>query len=174
VGEVGLPWPAVVRRLLRQQTAASASAALVELPLCGGRYWVLADGATFDGIESSGARHLRTQTGPRAAHLHTNHCFDPVLRQTERIPARTATFARLNAASTVYAQQRPKTVDALWSLLHAHEDKGRGLCRHPGQTETGCVTAAVALMRLSPPQLVVAAGCGQVASATRLSESMSG
>ena len=166
-GALGLPWPAVVRRMLRHATAASALATLVGLPLSAGRYWVLADGTTFHGVESSGARHIRTQTGARAAHLHTNHCFDPVLRQIERVPAATSTFARLDAASTVYAQQRPKTRAALWSMLHAHDDAGRGLCRHPeADAPTRPVTAAVALMQLRPPQLMVAAGCEQVAEAT--------
>lgn len=172
VGDAGLPWPAVVRRMLRHGSAASAAGGLAGLPLSGGRYWVLTDGATFHGVESSGQRHLRTQTGARAAHLHTNHCFDPVLRQTERIPGQTSTFARLNAASTVYAQQRPKTADAMWALLHAHDDGGRGLCRHAEDGDASApVTAAVALMQLSPPQLRVAAGCERVAEATRWSMS---
>ena len=174
VGQPGLPWPAVVRRMLRHVTAASAVGALAGLPLFGGRYWLLTDGTTFHGIESSGARHLRTQTGARAAHLHTNHCFDPVLRQTERIPEQTSTFSRLNAASTVYAQQRPKTTEAMWAMLHAHDDGGRGLCRHvEGEDASAPVTAAVALMQLSPPQLWVAAGCERVAEVTRLSMSES-
>lgn len=169
VGEVGLPWPAVVRRMLRHASAASAVGALTALPLSGGRYWVLTDGTTFHGLESSGARHIRTQTGARAAHLHTNHCFDPVLRQTERIPAQTSTFARLNAASTVYAQQRPKTADAMWAMLHAHDEAGRGLCRHDEGQGSTPVTATVALLQLHPPQLRVAAGCERVAEATQWS-----
>ena len=74
-GGVGVVWPAVVRAMIAAPSAQAARERLLALPLSSGHYYTIADGRDFFGYETSGRRK-----GPRAAHLHTNHCFDPVLR----------------------------------------------------------------------------------------------
>jgi len=148
---VGLPWPAVVRRLLGCESAADACDTLKRLPLAGSRYVIVADGEAFFGIESSHGRAITTQVGPKAAHLHTNHCFDPLLRQRERLPRSTSSFRRINETSTVYAQERPKTMDALWAILGGDRVGNRS----PGDDDGShnVRTAALAVMRPGGTQL---------------------
>lgn len=157
----GVPWPAVVRSLLAAGTAADARRDLERMTLSSGRHVVLADREQFLALENSTTQTVLTQKGAKAAHLHTNHSFDPVLRQTEAIPRSSTTFARINTASTIYAQQRPASADALWALLHEHGAGPGSLCSHGGTQapQDQPVTAAIGVFSLAPAQLRIAAGC---------------
>lgn len=163
-GRIGLVWPALVRAMLACPSAAEARALLQRAPRSSGHHYMIADGRDFYGVETSGELEVLTQTGPRAAHLHTNHCFDPVLRKREAVPAASTTFHRLNHATTIYAQARPVTADALWDLFHGH-DGGRGtLCIHPasdGESSDpdATITCAVLSMRLRDGGIRVVQGC---------------
>lgn len=161
-GGIGMPWPALVRAMLACDDAASAYALLRRTPRSSGHHYMIADGRDFYGVETSGRLDVLTQSGPRAAHLHTNHCFDPVLRRREAVPAGSTTFHRLNLATTLYAQQRPATADALWDLFHTHDDGPGALCIHPASGSGdphATITCAVLSMRLRDGRVRVAQGC---------------
>jgi isopenicillin-N N-acyltransferase like protein len=164
-GRVGLVWPALVRAMLACETAAQARALLFATPLSSGHNYMIADGRDFFGVETSGELKVLTQTGARAAHLHTNHCFDPVLRRREAVPPENTTFHRLNFATTVYAQQRPATADAMWDLLHTHDAGPGSLCMHPAEAGShggdphATITCAVLSMRLRDGRVRVVQGC---------------
>jgi isopenicillin-N N-acyltransferase-like protein len=127
---VGMVWPALVRQMITQADAASAWALLRDAPLSSGHHYMIADGRDFYGVETSGELKVLTQSGAKVAHLHTNHCFDPVLRSRERVPATSTTFARLDLASTLYVQRRPTTMEELWDLIGSHEGFPRSICSH--------------------------------------------
>ena len=162
-GGVGVVWPAVVRHLLSAASAKEARDRLLALPLSSGHYYTIADGRDFFGYETSGQLKVLTQTGPRAAHLHTNHCFDPVLRQREAVPRGSTSFARLNMATTLYAQHRPSTLDELWSLLGSHEGSSDSrLCTHQDEVhddDTFSRTCGRLAIRLRTGVVRVARGC---------------
>lgn len=149
-GRVGVVWPALVRAMLAQPSARAAYELLRRTPLSAGHHYVVADGRDYYGVECSGELKVLTQVGARAAHLHTNHCFDPVLRRREAVPAGSTSFHRLNLATTVYAQARPRDADGLWALLHTHDgSRGSLLVRPaPGAEPTATATVAVIVMRL--------------------------
>jgi isopenicillin-N N-acyltransferase like protein len=150
-GRVGVVWPALVRAMLEEPHARAAYELLLRTPLSSGHHYVVADGHDYYGVECSGELKVLTQLGPRAAHLHTNHCFDPVLRRHEAVPRGSTSFHRLNLATTIYAQQRPRDADGLWSLLHTRDGTAGSLCIDPPgpQAEpTATATCAVIVMRL--------------------------
>jgi isopenicillin-N N-acyltransferase like protein len=162
--KVGLAWPAVVRQLLDAPDADAALARLRAAPRGSGHHFMIADGHRFYGVECSGQLDVLTQKGARAAHLHTNHCFDPVLRQRERVSPRSSTFARLNMATTLYAQQRPTTLEALWDLLGSHEGYPRSICSHLDEDEgeaAAAVTCGRMLMRPLAGAMRVSPGCSR-------------
>ena len=167
--KVGLVWPALVRQLLEAPDAEAALARVRAAPRGGGRFYVVADGERFYGIECSGELEVLTQKGARAAHLHTNHAFDPVLRQRERVSPRSSTFDRLNMATTLYAQQRPTSFEALWSLLGSHDGQPRSICSHLAEGEPDAlVTCGRVLMRPLAGAMRVAAGCSRTERAVDL------
>lgn len=164
-GGLGVVWPAVVRAMLEAESAQAARDQLLALPLSSGHYYTIADGRDFFGYETSGQLKVLTQTGPRAAHLHTNHCFDPVLRQREAVPRGSTSFARLNMATTLYAQQRPSTLDELWSMLGSHEGDAHGqLCTHQDEVygdDSFSRTCGRVAVRLRTGEVRVARGCSK-------------
>ncbi|MEM6997023.1 MAG: hypothetical protein AAF721_41350, partial [Myxococcota bacterium] len=86
----------------------------------------------------------------------------------EAVPRDSSTFARLNTASTLYAQQRPKTAEALWRLLHHHEGGPGALCPHGAADDPAShATAAIAVMELSTGALRIVSGCERRGRATR-------
>ncbi len=129
-GQVGVVWPALVRRMLEETSAAAAKDVLMGARLSSGHHYMIADNSSFFGIETTGQRKMLTQTGAKAVHMHTNHCFDPVLRQHEKISPVSTTFRRLELASTLYAQDHPRTPERLWAFLGSHEGYPRSICSH--------------------------------------------
>lgn len=161
-GRVGVVWPALVRAMLEQRSAVEARDLLLRTPLSSGHNYMIADGEHYFGVETSGELKVQTQRGPRAAHLHTNHCFDPVLRKREAVRRGSTTFHRLNLATSVYAQQRPRDADGLWSLLHTRDGTPGSLCIDPDPTAppTSTATCAVIVMRLRDGWVRVVRGAG--------------
>ncbi len=161
---VGLVWPALVRSMLAANDARAAYERLLAAPLSSGHHYMIADGRAFFGVECSGELKVLTQVGPKAAHLHTNHCFDPVLRGRERLVPGTTSFARLDMATTLYAQQRPRDVDGLWALLGSHDGYPRSICAHVddlrGDPSASRTCARIAMMP-SQGRMRVAPGCSR-------------
>lgn len=171
-GRVGLVWPALVRSLLTMPSADEAYARLLETPLSSGHHYMLADGRSFHGVECSGELKVRTQRGPRASHLHTNHCFDPVLRGREDVSKLSTTFARLNMATTLYAQQRPASMDELWGLLGSHDDGPASLCTHQDEVRddpNASRTCGRLVMELATGRVRASRGCSRSGEPLELS-----
>lgn len=170
-GRIGLVWPALVRTLLELPSAEDAHAQLLRTPLSSGHHYMLADGRSFHGVECSGELKVRTQRGPRASHLHTNHCFDPVLRGREQVSKLSTTFARLNMATTLYAQQRPASMDELWALLGSHDAGPSSLCTHQDevrQDPDASRTCGRLVMELATGRVRVSRGCSRTSEALDL------
>ena len=159
---VGVVWPALVRKMLAQPTAVAAEELLMRTPLSSGHHYMIADGHTFVGVETSGELKVRTQTGARATHVHTNHCFDPVLRKRERVSPVSTTHRRMELVSTLIVQQPPRTARQMWELLASHEGHPRSLCSHVDD-ETGDPSASrtcgALVMELAGGRMLTARGC---------------
>jgi len=163
-GQLGVLWPALVRAMLEEKSAAAAKDRLMATTLSSGHHYMMADGRDFYGVESSGQQKVLTQIGARAAHIHTNHCFDPVLRKVERVSPVSTTFRRMELATTLYVQQTPQTAPELWDFLCSHEGYPRSICSHvpadnpdPHASET----CGRIVMDLETGQVLASRGCGQ-------------
>ncbi len=159
VGPVG---PALVRHLLAAASARDALARADLAPRGGGRFFMLADDRDYFGLEQSGAVSIATQRGPRAAHLHAGHAFDPVIRRVERLPPASAAFRRMELASTFYVQRRPQSPAALWDLLASHEGRPRSLCAHPDDPWAPAACGRI-VMDLGAGRVLLGRGCGAAA-----------
>lgn len=128
--KLGLVWPVLVRRLLRARTAVAARDDLLATELSSGHHYMIADANEFFGVETSGEMKVVTQEGGKTAHVHTNHCFDPVLRKRENVSPISTTFRRMELATTAYAQYRPHDIDAVWTFLSSHTGYPKSICSH--------------------------------------------
>lgn len=82
---IGVVWPCLVRKALRQKSAAAARDVVLSAPLGSGHHYLVADTAELFGIETSGTKKKLTQQGVERAHIHTNHCTDPEMAGTCRV-----------------------------------------------------------------------------------------
>jgi isopenicillin-N N-acyltransferase-like protein len=161
-GQVGVVWPALVRSMLASGSATAARDRLLATRLSSGHHYMMGDGRVFFGVETSGKQKVVTQVGARAAHLHTNHCFDPVLRKCERVPAVSTTFRRLEIASTLFVQQRPHDLEGIWTLLSSHDGYPKSLCSHIDEGDPSAAkTCGRMVLQLSTGEVWSSAGCGQ-------------
>ncbi len=170
-GQVGVVLPALVRAMLASGSATAARAVLEATRLSSGHHYMMADGRTFFGVETSGKQKVVTQVSARAAHLHTNHCFDPVLRKVEKVPKVSTTYRRFDLATTLYVQQRPRDPQGVWEFLSSHEGYPRSLCSHVvddiGGDPSAARTCGVMVMQLAGGAVLAGAGCGQEATRRR-------
>ncbi|MFV8753473.1 carcinine hydrolase/isopenicillin-N N-acyltransferase family protein [Nannocystaceae bacterium ST9] len=118
---VGIPGSAALRLALDRADLLAARATLEHTPLTDGRSWTLADGRGLFGLEQLHEQCVLTRVSPKTGHVHTNHCFDPALRQREGLPRSAASFRRMELASTLYVQQRPNTAEQVLDFLAAVE-----------------------------------------------------
>ncbi|MEZ4452790.1 MAG: C45 family peptidase [Nannocystaceae bacterium] len=163
--QIGLVWPALVRALLERDDAASARDYLLAARLTSGHHYMIADGRDFYGVECSGQKKMVTQTGAGGAHLHTNHCFDPVLRRVETVPRRSTTWRRFELATSLFVMRPPRDARALWELLASHEGAPRSLCSHVAEAEgdpSRSETCGRIVMDLGTGEVLASAGCAEV------------
>lgn len=118
----GVPGSAALRLVLDQPDLIAARETLERTPLTDGRSWMLADGRGLFGIEQLHEQCVLTRVSPKTGHVHTNHCFDPALRQREGQPRCPHSFRRMELASTLYVQQRPSTAEQVLEFLAAVEE----------------------------------------------------
>ncbi len=162
--QLGVLWPALVRAMLAETTAQAAHDRLMATTLSSGHHYMMADGRDFFGVESSGQHKVLTQVGARAAHIHTNHCFDPVLRKVERVSPVSTTFRRMDLATTLYVQQRPQTPAQLWDFFCSHEGYPKSICAHAPPDDPNphaSETCGRIVMDLSSGDVLASRGCGQ-------------
>jgi isopenicillin-N N-acyltransferase-like protein len=127
-GALGVTWPFVVRKALRQVRFEAALACIIEAPLAGGHNFMLFD------AEGNGASIEATPTTQYVEHLetdplvHTNHCIVPrtAIVEAERPESLVRSSADRIEQATELLAERPHSVDQLISLF-ADE---RSICRH--------------------------------------------
>jgi hypothetical protein len=123
----GLGLGGTLRRLVDAEDLASADAWLRVTPRMNAAYWGIADRDGYVGIESVAALAVRTHTGVQSSHVHTNHFFDPVLRRHEKNPLPGASHRRMEAATTAFAQDRPRRYEAVREWLRRHDRRVRAV-----------------------------------------------
>jgi hypothetical protein len=139
----GIPGSALLRRLLAAPRLDQARAQIESVDLADGRNWMLADGRAFFGFEQLGGERILTRIGRKVGHVHTNHCFDPSLRQREARPRSPLSFRRLELASTIYVQRRPASAEAMLEFFAEVEEAAfedpetRALTQWAVELETG-------------------------------------
>ncbi len=131
----GVPGSAALRMALACADLPSARATIERTPLTDGRSWMLADGKNFYGLEQLADQCVLTRISPKTGHVHTNHCFDPALRQREGLPRCPASFRRMELASTLYIQQRPTTAEQVLDFLAAIEQAAFPNAAHGARAE---------------------------------------
>jgi isopenicillin-N N-acyltransferase-like protein len=115
--QIGLIWPALVRRVLKAGNAQEARDLILKAPLGSGHHYSVADQQDFFGIETSGTQKKVVQSGTSKPHFHTNHCLDPEIAKVSTIRAGSTTLSRYAEIETSLSQHVPENLDELLKLL---------------------------------------------------------
>jgi hypothetical protein len=128
----GVPFIALIRKVLEQRTVADAVALIQDTPRSAGMAYGLV-GADGDALylETSSQRATRMPVDSWA--VHTNHCLSPDVRQDETAPhaALERSRRRLAAAAALLDQAADRDADLLMQLACRHDADVDSVCQHP-------------------------------------------
>ncbi len=92
--KIGIVWPALVRKVLKQSSAKQGCDLILQASLGSGHHYCVADKQDFFGIETSGTKKKITQRGSNKTHFHTNHCLDAEMQLTHTVKSTSTTYSR--------------------------------------------------------------------------------
>lgn len=162
---VGLVWPALVRRALRETSAEDARDVVRTAPLGSGHHYLVADARHAYGIETSGRLvdvwAAADVSRPGTGFHHENHCLGEVVGAVSSISPVSTTKER-HAFLEASLRARPIEGAAdLWSRLGSHEGLPRSVCTHlAGPTAPHAMeTCGAVLLELGARRASAIAGC---------------
>jgi isopenicillin-N N-acyltransferase-like protein len=129
-GRIGVTWPFVVRKALRQTSFAEAMMCISEAPLAGGHNFLVLDrfgeGASVEATSSAMAVDPLSDDPL----IHTNHCLFPETASFESarpVSLQASSDDRLSDATSLVADRSVHTSASLIALLRDE----RTICRRP-------------------------------------------
>lgn len=114
---LGVVWPSLVRRALREESAAKALEVVNRAPIGSGHHYVMADGREFYGLTTSGRKKKLTQSGAHTAWVHTNHCTDDEMAETTKPITTSTTLARRAELDTLVERGVPTTPETIFAAF---------------------------------------------------------
>lgn len=112
--QVGIMWPALVRRMLGERTAKGAHDVLMEAPIGSGHHYLVADKDDVFGVETSGKLKRQVFADPSGTFIHTNHCLDPEIEAHSAVAPTSTTFTRYERLTADTATSPIGGVADLW------------------------------------------------------------
>jgi isopenicillin-N N-acyltransferase-like protein len=157
---VGVVWPALVRRALRQQTALAAFNVVIDSPVGSGHHYLVADPDEVWGVETSGVRREPMFHGETDTYVHANHCLDERVAEVSIIPPTSTTRERQAWLERSVAAAAPRDVADLWQRLGSEDGYPKSVCTNMSTPENphGSATCGAIAMHLERRQLYAAPG----------------
>lgn len=158
---VGAVWPAIVRRALRERTAAAAKDAILAAPIGSGHCYLVADERDAYAVETSGTRREVVFAGEAQTYLHTNHCLsDAVAAHTSKQRESPTSRPRLSALEASISARAPVSAIDLWERLGTFDGTAASLCqlRATAKNPHGPATCGAISMDLAQRRALAAPG----------------
>jgi isopenicillin-N N-acyltransferase-like protein len=153
---LGVVWPAMVRRALREPTAIGARDLIVRSPIGSGHHYFVADRTHAFGIEASGTRRKvvydrdpdRDDDVP-ARYFHTNHALDPDIAAASKVPQTSTTYDRMRHLEDGRTAKLDGLDDA-WRALGSEDGWPKSVCTNMATPEAphGAATCGAIAMNL--------------------------
>ena len=157
---IGVSWPTLVRRMLRDPNVLKAEETLVTTRVGSGHHYLLSDRELSVAWEISGSRSAVTFHGHRGIYIHANHCLNAKMGEISQIsPTSTTTERQCQAEGLLRANPRP-TRQELWDMLGCRENFPYYLLtdRRTPDNPHGVATCAKVLMDVQRAQIWARSG----------------
>jgi isopenicillin-N N-acyltransferase-like protein len=163
---LGVVWPALVRRALREPTAAAARDVILGAPLGSGHHYLCADARDAFGIETSGTRKVVVFDAARSpasrAYVHTNHCLPGSdVGEVSTTGVESTTKDRYAALTASVAERSVTDRADLWVRLGSHDAYPKSICTHLARPDKphAMLTCGAVAMDLRARDVWAAPGC---------------
>ncbi len=160
---LGIVWPAMVRKALREPTALRAAEVVMASPIGSGHHYFVADNSDALAIEASGTRRKivwqRDGRHEDASFCHTNHCLDADIEARSKVPPTSTTRER--QAWLEQDLQRPvENLDDAWRRLGSTDGWPKSICTNMATPEAphGVATCGAIAMNLSSGETYIQQG----------------
>lgn len=167
---IGVVWPALVRRALREESAAKARDVILTAPLGSGHHYLVASRSAAFGIETSGTRKAVAYEGKESSYFHTNHCLVPEIGAVSRLGEGSTTLERYAAIERSLGASAIVGAQDLFARLGSHDGYPKSVCSHmatPEKPHAGATCGAI-VMNLDEKSALAAVGCVHSARPQRL------
>jgi isopenicillin-N N-acyltransferase-like protein len=148
---IGVVWPALVRRALRESTARAARDAVMAAPVGSGHHYFVADRQDAYAIETSGTRRKVVFSGEAGgSYVHTNHCLDAEVEAMTRIPEGSTSHARYALLEKALSTAPVRDLADVWARLGSTEGWPASICTNQSTPENphGSATCGAIAMNL--------------------------
>jgi isopenicillin-N N-acyltransferase-like protein len=157
---IGVNWPTVVRRMLREPTARAARDVLLRSPLGSGHNYLIADEREVFNVETTATQARVTHDDPRRAYWHTNHYTHPDLLPYE-VPLLPSSTSRGRYAKLTHElSHEPRSLADVWTLLGSHDGYPGSICTHlPGDDPDASKTCGAIVCDIPRRRVLALRGC---------------
>ncbi len=151
---LGVVWPAMVRRALRERTAAAAHAVIATSPIGSGHHYFVADREAAFALEASGTRRKQV-FGGGATYCHTNHALDADVAACSKVPSTSTTYDRMQWLERDLAATPLADLADAWRRLGSDDGWPRSICTNMATPESphGAATCGAIAMNLDTGEL---------------------
>ena len=163
---VGVVWPALVRRMLRERGADAAKHVLMTAPMSSGHHYAIVDRERAYAIETSGRLksvvfEARFADSPGATFVHTNHCLDEGVAAVSWVAEWSTSRDRYDWLCHSVGAHPVESRRDLWARLGTHEGYPRSVCTHLAGAENPHAMKTCGAIAMDPGRLEVWAhqGC---------------
>lgn len=126
---VGLLWPALIRLVLRQDSAQGGAAVIRNTPIGSGHHYLMVDAQDAVAMETSGRLKETVFSGTGPVYHHTNHCLDDRVAAHSLVAPTSTTEMRYDYLSEKL-NNPPSNLEEIWALLSSHEGFPKSICTH--------------------------------------------
>ena len=159
--KVGVLWPALVRRVLKEAEAEAGRDVILDSPLGSGHHYLVATDRSAYGIETSGQKEKVVFSGEAAFFVHTNHCVDDEMAAVNAVSSESTTHLRYETLCESLGTSAVADRADLWRRLGSHDGYPRSVCTHAASPEAPhkMRTCGGLIMDLRAKNLWATAGC---------------
>ena len=151
---IGVVWPALVRRALREKTARAARDQVLAAPVGSGHHYFVANRRDAYAIETSGRLRkviwASEDGAPEASYIHTNHCLDADVGAVTRIPPGSTTMERYAWLEQSLGARAIHDLDDVWQRMGSQEGWPKSVCTNMATPENPHGSATCGAIAMAP------------------------